>query len=288
MERNGWYLLKRLIVTIFCIVLALVFYCLLASFRMVGPILDLLKIYWGPITIAIVAGIVVKIIDWIFKRAKTRIAQPIQTILQRACKECDGKGYIVCKTCNGSGNVTQEVTVVGKCNVCKGSGLIKTTCPTCYGTKTINRPLRFETLTAETKVDGILFWPRTQTIMVKVRNLDEKEGKFTALVTLKDRTQSSKSESENITPGSVKDIKVTFPADRWEGYPSTYDVQAETLPFTCPTCGGIGSYSRPCITCNATGETREKKEQIEVCPTCGGRKEVLCQACKGIGKVSRF
>ena len=255
---------------------------------MVGPILDFLKIYWGPIAIAIVAGIVVKIFDWFFKRAKNKLAQPIQTVLQRDCEECNGKGNIICRTCDGSGNVTKEVSIVGKCNVCKGSGLVKTTCPTCYGTKKVDRTLRFEILGAKSKVDGILFWPRTQTITVKVRNLDEKEGKFTALVTLKDQSQSSKSGSIFVSPGSIGDIKVIFPANRWEGYASTYDVQGETLPFTCPTCGGEGLYFRPCITCNGTGETRETKQQIEVCPNCGGSKQFLCQACKGIGKVSRF
>jgi len=158
--------LKKPIVAIFCLVLALILYCIFISLRMVEQILDLLKIYWGPISIAIVAGTVVKIIGWIFKRARTKIAQPMQTLLQKDCEACKGKGYIVCKTCNGSGNVTREVSIVGKCNVCKGSGLIKTTCPTCHGTKTVNRPLRFETLTAETNVDGILFWPRTQTITI--------------------------------------------------------------------------------------------------------------------------
>ena len=268
--------------------LALIFYCLFISFRIVEPILDLLKTYWGPISIAIVAGIAVKIIGWIFKRARTKIVQPIRTVLERDCEECNGKGYVVCKTCDGSGNVAREVSVVGKCNVCKGSGLIKATCPTCYGTKTVNRPLRFKTLTAKSKVDGILFWPRVQTITIKVRNLDEKAGKFNALVTLKDQSRSSKSGSAFITPGSVGEIKVTFPANRWEGYASTFGVQAETLPFTCPTCGGVGSYRRPCITCNGTGEIRGTKQQVEACPTCGGRKEVLCQTCRGVGKVSRF
>lgn len=255
---------------------------------MIEPILDLLKIYWGPISIAIVATIVTKILSWIFKRARTKIAQPIQTILQRDCEKCNGTGYVICKTCDGSGNVTKDVSIVGKCNVCKGSRLIKTTCPTCSGTKKVHRTLRFEILDAESKVDGILFWPRTQTITVKVRNLDEKEGKFTALATLKDKSQSSKSKSIFISPGSIRNIQVIFPADRWEGYASTYDAQAETLPFTCPTCGGEGSYFRPCITCNGTGETRETKQQIEVCPGCGGSKQFLCQACKGVGKVSRF
>ena len=280
--------MKKLIIAIFCIVLALICYCLLISFRMIGPILDLLKVYWGQIGIAIVVGIVVKIISWIFKRARTKIAQPIQTILQRDCKECNGNGYVICKTCDGSGNVTKEVSIVGKCSVCKGSGLVKTTCPSCHGTKKVHRTLRFEILGAESKVYGILFWPRTQTITVKVRNLDEKEGKFTALVTLRDQSQSSKSESIFISPGSIRDIKVTFRMDRWEGYTPTYDVQAETLPFTCPTCGGEGSYFRPCITCNGTGEIRETKQQIEVCPSCGGSKQFLCQTCKGVGKVSRF
>jgi hypothetical protein len=28
----------------------------------------------------------------------------------------------------------------------------------------------------------------------------------------------------------------------------------------------------------------EKKQQIEVCPTCGGRKEILCEICQGTGE----
>lgn len=280
--------MKKLIVAVFCLVLALILYFIFVSLRLVEPILDLLKIYWGPISIAIVASAVVKIIGWLLKRARTKIAQPMQALLQKDCEACKGKGHVVCKTCNGLGNVTKEVSIVGKCNVCKGSGLIKTTCPTCHGTKAVNRPLRFETLTAETNVDGILFWPRTQTITIRVRNLDEKEGKFTALVIMKDPSQSSKRESIFITPGSIGVIKVAFPANRWEGYASTFDVQAETLPFTCSTCGGEGSYFRPCITCNGTGETRETKQQVEVCPSCGGSKKFTCQTCNGVGKVSRL
>jgi DnaJ-class molecular chaperone len=242
-----------------------------------------------PISISIIGGISLKVISWLFKRVKAGISQPMKVLLQKDCENCEGKGYVLCKHCGGTGQVKKEVAYSGICKVCNGSGLVKTTCPTCYGNKTISRPLRFQIVSSESKVNGILFWPRTQTINIKVRNVDEKAGYFWAYVNLKDPSElSKKSEGVLITPGDIKDIKVSFPVDRWEGYNSTFDVQAEALPFTCPTCGGLGYSQRLCIACGGTGYITEKKQQIEVCPTCGGCKEILCEVCQGTGKIPRF
>jgi len=280
--------LKNLVIVIICAVLILTFYYVNSSFHVASLIIEMLKPYLGPIGITIIGAVALKVISWVLKRVRAKISQPMQVFLQKDCEDCKGKGYILCKACNGSGQVRKEVPFSGKCNVCDGTGLTKTTCPTCYGNKTLNRPLRFQVLQSESRVNGILFWPRTQTITIRLRNMDEKAGYFLASVNLKDASQSSKKDKVLIAPGNIGEIKVSFPVDRWEGYQSTFDVQAEAPPFTCPTCGGVGSYQRPCITCRGTGQITEIKQQIEVCSACGGRREVPCEVCNGTGKVARF
>lgn len=261
---------------------------LILIFHIEEAIIELLKAYLVPICISIIGGICLKLISWFFKRAKSGISRPVRVFLQKDCEECKGKGYVCCESCKGSGQVKKEVVSKGKCEICSGSGILKTNCPTCYGKMTINRPLRFEVLSSGSRVDGILFWPRTQIITIKVRNMDEKAGFFEASVSLDDPSHLSRKGQKLIMPGSIEDINVTFPVNRWEGYDSTFDIKAELSSFTCPTCGGLGYYQRPCATCVGTGQITERKQQIEVCPTCGGQREIPCQKCKGIGKVPRF
>jgi hypothetical protein len=279
--------LKTFVLIIIGITLVLTF-CFMHLFNIEVMIIELLKLYWFPICISIIGGILVKVISWLFKRAKAGISRPVRVILQKDCEDCEGKGYVVCEACNGSGQVKKEIVSSVKCEICNGSGMLKTTCPTCYGEKTIKKTLRFEVLSSETTVDGILFWPRTQIITIKLRNTDEKAGFFEVAVNLKDPSNSSKKKKAFIEPGNIRDIEVRFPADRWEGYASTFDVEAEAPLFTCPTCGGLGYYQRPCTTCGGTGRITEKKQQIEVCSKCGGKGEIPCKTCNGTGKVPRF
>lgn len=118
--------------------------------------------------------------------------------------------------------------------------------------------------------------------------MDDKAGFFEINVNLEDPSRSSKKKKVFIEPGNIRDIELHFPVDRWEGYASTFDVKAEAISFTCPTCRGLGYYQRPCTTCGGIGRIEEKKQQIEVCAKCGGEGKIRCKTCNGTGTVSRF
>ena len=186
--------LKKFVIIPICLALILLFYVR-------ELMVELIKAYLVPICISIIGGISLKVISWLFKRVKAGISKPMKVVLQKDCENFKGKGYILCGHCGGTGNVEKEVAYSGMCKVCNGSGLVKTTCPTCFGNKAISKSLRFQIISSESKVDGILFWPRTQTISIKVRNLDEKAGYFWAYVNLKDPSElSKKSEGIYIKP----------------------------------------------------------------------------------------
>lgn len=241
------------------------------------------------IIITIVGGLILNYISSFLTKAKS-ISEPIKKfLLERDCETCKGRGLVPCTECKGSGSIQRESIEEGLCPSCKGSGLISITCATCLGSGTIMRQLRYEVVSSPSKTYWTLIpWSWHQNVKISLRNMDDKAGRFTTRVELKDSMQQSKQTTLFIRPGDIGEFDFTFDVDRKQGYDSEYGVQPETLPFTCITCQGTRSIPKTCEACQGSGKISARKQVLETCSRCGGRREIKCSQCNGIGKVSRF
>jgi len=251
-------------------------------------VLDWTQIIIGVI-ITVVGGLVLNYISSLLTKAKA-VSEPIKKLLlERECETCKGRGLVPCVECKGSGALQRETVEEGLCPSCKGSGLISVTCLTCSGSGAITKQLRYEVVSSPSNTYWTLIpWGWHQNVKILLRNMDEKAGRFTIRVELKDSMQQSKQTTLFIRPGDIGESNFTFDVDKQQGYESEYDVQPETLPFTCMTCQGTRSIRKPCEACQGSGKISARKQVVEPCPKCVGQREIKCSQCNGIGKVSRF
>lgn len=249
---------------------------------------DWFNIVW-PIVAALFAIWIANVIAKFVTRSREAVKPITHRILTKDCPACLGKGSAGCSTCKSEGKLQSAVEKTGPCPQCNGSGSVRAACLQCNGTGTIQRPLRYNVTGASTESHWSLFpfgWH--QTVSVVVRNLEQMAGKFVVRATIADPSHQSKELPLSLGPGATRQANLTFKLAGKGLFDPSYEIEPEVIPFTCITCQGEGTQTRPCAVCGGTGQVKETTRIEVVCNTCGGKGSTTCSVCKGVGRVGRF
>ena len=212
-------------------------------------------------------------------------------LLEKKCDACGGTGHIECQVCNGKGSVKKITIQRGRCSICGGLGYITPPCPNCSATGVVRRALRYEDRGARARVEqrGILWWAKWfQSVTVSMRNLDDKAGSFTAVVTLQDGNRTTKQGKTFLMAGQPGQVPMEFEIANNQGFALQYTIAPEEMQFSCTICSGSGKIQKSCNGCQSTGEVPEQKEVQEACAPCVGSGKLSCRECNGMGVTRRI
>ena len=225
------------------------------------------------------------------------------------CSSCEGDGYayVPCPACGGIGILDPEMGMV--CTECNGSSFVEEPCSQCSGTG--------QEAQACTTCSGMgqISCPETEEVNCSVCSGSGHVIYYHVIFSDHDGTELSAVNvpSGHAAPSPSAPVREGYTFTGWDKsfdnvtgnltvtaqYTEDPDPEPEPEP-SCEECGGTGTISAPCTSCEGTGGSPcdlcdgrgwylvavpdEPGKQV-TCPDCDGEGTIPCPDCEGTGVI---